>query len=70
MSVLSAVQKRMEIMRPLMARYRDVWHAAWAARHELAGPKRLATEYAFLPAALSVQETPPHPAPRVRQLSA
>ena len=32
--------------------------------HELAGPKRLADEAAFLPAALSLQETPVHPAPR------
>ena len=38
--------------------------AAWAARHELAGPTRLADEAAFLPAALSLQETPAHPAPR------
>jgi hemolysin D len=30
----------------------------------LAGPKRLADEAAFLPAALSLQETPVHPAPR------
>ena len=48
----------------LMARYRAVFQAAWAARHELAGPKRMADETAFLPAALSLQETPAHPAPR------
>ena len=48
----------------LMARYRAVFQAAWAARHELAGPKRMADEAAFLPAALSLQETPAHPAPR------
>jgi hemolysin D len=48
----------------LLARYRAVLQAAWAARHELAGPKRLADEAAFLPAALSLQETPVHPAPR------
>lgn len=48
----------------LLARYRAVFAAAWAARHELAGPKRLADEAAFLPAALSLQETPAHPAPR------
>lgn len=33
-------------------------------RAELAGPRRLAHEAAFLPAALSLQETPVHPAPR------
>ncbi|MBK8071102.1 MAG: HlyD family type I secretion periplasmic adaptor subunit [Ramlibacter sp.] len=48
----------------LLARYRAVLGAAWAARHDLAGPRRLADEAAFLPAALSLQETPIHPAPR------
>lgn len=48
----------------LLARYRAVFGAAWARRHELAGPQRLADEAAFLPAALSLQETPVHPAPR------
>ena len=48
----------------LLARYRLIFAAAWAAREQLAGPKRLADEAAFLPAALSLQETPVHPAPR------
>jgi hemolysin D len=48
----------------LLARYGAVFRAAWAQRHELAGPKRLTDETAFLPAALSLQETPVHPAPR------
>lgn len=48
----------------LMGRYRAIFAAAWAARRELAGPKRMADEAAFLPAALSLQETPVHPAPR------
>ena len=48
----------------LLARYKAIFQAAWQLRHELAGPKRLADETAFLPAALSLQETPPHPAPR------
>jgi hemolysin D len=48
----------------LLARYTAIFKAAWEARHELAGPKRLADEQAFLPAALSLQETPTHPAPR------
>ncbi|MCH2241984.1 MAG: HlyD family type I secretion periplasmic adaptor subunit [Aquabacterium sp.] len=48
----------------LLARYRAIFAAAWARREELAGPKRLRDETAFLPAALSLQETPPHPAPR------
>ena len=48
----------------LLAHYRAVFKAAWQHRHELAGPARLADEAAFLPAAMSLQVTPPHPAPR------
>lgn len=48
----------------LLERYRAVFMAAWAHRTELAGPGRMADEMAFLPAALSLQETPVHPAPR------
>jgi hemolysin D len=48
----------------LLARYREIFQTVWAHRHELAGPDRLADEAAFLPAALSLQATPPHPAPR------
>ena len=48
----------------LGGKYREVFSAAWAARGPLAGPRRLADEAAFLPAALSLQETPAHPAPR------
>ncbi|MCA3241659.1 MAG: HlyD family type I secretion periplasmic adaptor subunit [Rubrivivax sp.] len=48
----------------LLQRYKAVLAAAWQRRHELAGPSRLADEAAFLPAALELQETPVHPAPR------
>lgn len=48
----------------LLGRYRAIFAAVWRARHELRGPARLADETAFLPAALSLQETPLHPAPR------
>lgn len=48
----------------LLTRYLAVWRAAWAQRHQLAGPARLADEVAFLPAALSLQAAPPHPSPR------
>lgn len=48
----------------LLQRYRATLAAAWALRHELAGPQRLADERAFLPAALALQETPVHPGPR------
>jgi hemolysin D len=50
--------------RTLLSRYAAVFGAAWSARRELAGPRRLSDEAAFLPAALSLQHTPPHPAPR------
>lgn len=48
----------------LLQRYRAIFQAAWQHRAELAGPARLADERAFLPAALALQETPVHPAPR------
>ena len=48
----------------LLRRYRDVFSAVWAMRDELAGPKLEREEAAFLPAALSLQLTPVHPAPR------
>ena len=51
-------------LRELLRRYRAIFGAAWQHRHELAGPARRADEAAFLPAALSLQETPVHPAPR------
>ncbi|RZL00998.1 MAG: HlyD family type I secretion periplasmic adaptor subunit, partial [Rubrivivax sp.] len=50
--------------RELLGRYKAIFSEVWKQRHELAGPARMADEAAFLPAALSLQETPPHPAPR------
>jgi len=49
----------------LLARYRAVLRMAWVNRHALAGPRRQRDELAFLPAALSLQHTPVHPAPRL-----
>lgn len=51
-------------IRELLARYRTIFKAAWAMRHQMVSPSRLADEVAFLPAALSLQEMPAHPAPR------
>ena len=48
----------------LLARYRAIFKAAWDRRDELAGPRRMLDEQAFLPAAIALQEIPPHPAPR------
>jgi hemolysin D len=50
--------------RELLGRYRSIFSAAWGMRHQLAGPQRMADEVAFLPAALSLQDTPVHPSPR------
>ena len=58
------VQKPPHPILELLSRYRAVFSAAWTHRAELAGPARLADEMAFLPAALSLQDTPVHPAPR------
>lgn len=48
----------------LLSKYRAELASAWKSRHEMMGPQRLVDEAAFLPAALSLQETPVHPAPR------
>jgi hemolysin D len=48
----------------VLGRYQSVFGAAWRHRKALDAPKRLSDEAAFLPAALSLQDTPPHPAPR------
>ena len=48
----------------LLRRYGEVLRLAWRHRGELSGPALLREEAAFLPAALSLQDTPVHPAPR------
>jgi hemolysin D len=47
----------------VLHRYQGVLRTAWRHRKALDGPVRLADEAAFLPAALSLQDTPLHPAP-------
>lgn len=67
MNTTSIRSKPVEARHPLLellARYQAIFQHAWAHRTELAGPARLADELAFLPAALRLQETPVHPAPR------
>ncbi|MGB9088428.1 MAG: biotin/lipoyl-binding protein, partial [Pseudomonas farsensis] len=49
----------------LWQRYRNTWQQAWRQRKALDAPVRSTDESEFLPAALALQETPPHPAPRV-----
>ncbi|MDO8277867.1 MAG: HlyD family type I secretion periplasmic adaptor subunit [Burkholderiaceae bacterium] len=48
----------------LLRRHAQTLRAAWQVRHALAGARRQSDEIAFLPAALSLQDTPVHPAPR------
>jgi len=49
----------------LLKRYALVFRHAWAQRHVMAGPGFTRSEAEFLPAALSLQETPVSPAPRI-----
>lgn len=49
----------------LVGRYGAVIGAAWRERSRLDAPPRSAEERAFLAPAMSLQETPPHPAPRL-----
>lgn len=49
----------------LLRRYTDAISLAWRERHALDRPGRMAQEAEFLPAALSLTETPPSPAPRL-----
>lgn len=58
------IQAQLHPVKELLLRYGAIFKAAWERRDELAGPKRLADEKAFLPGALALQETPPHPAPQ------
>lgn len=57
--------QRFDALRALMQRYASVFSAAWRVRRELEPPPRLDHEAAFLPAHLELQDSPPHPAPRV-----
>lgn len=50
-----------EAWQDLLERYRDKWRFAWQHRQEFERPQRTAEEAEFLPAALSVQDTPAGP---------
>lgn len=51
-------------IRDLWRRYRQSWAAAWMRRQSMQAPARLPHEHEFMPAALALQDTPVHPAPR------
>jgi hemolysin D len=55
---------RWQALTGLIQRYWQVTRAAWGVRNELNPPDRAGHERAFLPAALELQESPPHPAAR------
>ncbi|NWB98373.1 HlyD family type I secretion periplasmic adaptor subunit [Pseudomonas gingeri] len=56
---------RWDAVRELLQRYTAHLGHAWARRAEMDAPPRLSHELQFLPSALSLQETPVHPAPRI-----
>jgi len=53
--------------RDLLKRYHTIWKNSWKQRHNLDTPLRNPDENQFLPAALALQDTPVHPAPRITQ---
>ncbi|MFT4173422.1 MAG: HlyD family type I secretion periplasmic adaptor subunit [Rhodocyclaceae bacterium] len=60
-----SLKLRLQATADLLGRYRAVFAHAWQHRVALAGPGYTTHEAAFLPAALSLQETPVSPAPRI-----
>lgn len=56
---------RLQALGDLLQRYGAVWRHAWQHRAEMESEARLPHEAQFLPAALSLQDTPLSPAPRV-----
>ena len=49
----------------LLQRYRHAWRDSWRQRKQMDSVQRLPHEAQFLPAALELQDTPVHPAPRI-----
>lgn len=56
---------KLDAFRDLVQRYLAVTQLAWQERNRANAPSRLSLETQFLPAALELQQTPPHPAPRL-----
>ena len=59
------MKHRLQAFGDLIKRYRDAFGQAWEHREELETPERSGVESEFLPAALSLQDTPVSPAPRI-----
>jgi hemolysin D len=62
---MPAMKQRLMALKDLLGHYREVFQHVWKERDKLSGKKLTRDEYEFLPAALSLQETPVSPAPRV-----
>lgn len=56
---------RCQALMELCSRYWQTFKATWSIRRELIPADRNKSERAFLPAALELQESPPHPAARI-----
>ena len=54
----------MQFSTDLWQRYRKAWQRSWRHRKHFDAPDRRQHELEFLPAAMALQESPPHPAPR------
>lgn len=63
-SIQPEEEQEVGAIRALINRYKNVWTLSWKHRDEMDPPKRQLDEIMFLPAALSLQEKPIHPAPR------
>lgn len=61
------MKPRLAAQHELLQRYHKAWKHAWRRRRQLDSTARLPHETHFLPAALALQETPVHPAPRYLQ---
>jgi hemolysin D len=61
----SSVSPRLHALADFFMRYGAAFRDAWERRVEMQPVERLAHEAQFLPAVLSLQETPVSPAPRV-----
>jgi hemolysin D len=59
------MQPLLEAVKELYKRYSATFRYAWSQRAAMDPPQRMPHEVDFLPAALSLQEKPVHPAPRV-----
>ena len=60
---MNSFRSNLQAGRDLLGRYGVIVHHSWGNRRQTDTSTRLAHELAFLPAALELTETPPHPAP-------